>query len=80
MNTTSFLYILKNKDREEGINRGEDMPEDAILRITLSIIIATLAAIVYSLRYIVLIDRKIERIEQHIDKLIHKVVEKQKRR
>ena len=56
------------------------MLEDAILRITLSIIIATLAAIVYSLRYIVMIDRKTERIEQHIDALVHKLVGKQKKK
>lgn len=55
------------------------MAEDVILRITLSIIIATLAAIVYSLRYIVMIDRKIERIELHIDSLIHKSLNKKRR-
>jgi len=55
------------------------MAEDAILRITLSIIIATLAAIVYSLRYIVMIDKKIERIELHIDNLVHKIAGKKKK-
>ncbi len=50
------------------------MAEDLILRITLSVIIATLAAIVYCLRYIVLIDRKIERIEEHLDKIVHKTL------
>lgn len=59
--------------------RGEIMNDDVVLRITLSIIIATLAAIVYSLRYIVMIDRKIERIELHIDSLVHKMIQSKKR-
>ena len=56
------------------------MADDVILRITLSVIIATLAAIVYSLKYIVLIDRKIERIEKHIDGLVHKLMDTRKKR
>jgi len=50
------------------------MAEDLVLRVTLSVIIATLAAIVYCLRYIVLIDRKIERIEEHLDKMVHRTL------
>ncbi len=54
------------------------MVDDLILKITLSVIIATLAAIVYCLRYIVLIDRKIERIEVHLDNMVHKTLKEEK--
>ncbi len=54
------------------------MIDDLILKITLSVIIATLAAIVYCLRYIVLIDRKIERIEFHLDNIVHKTLKEEK--
>lgn len=53
--------------------------EDLILTITLCIIIGTLFAIVYCLRYIVLIDRKIENIERHLDKLVHKTLTEEKK-
>lgn len=53
------------------------MVEDIIIRITLSVIIATLFAIIYCLRYIVLIDRKIESIEEHLDKIVHKTLQEE---
>ena len=50
------------------------MAEEVLLRITLAIIIGTLAAIVYSLRVLVLVERRVARIEAHIDKMVHKLV------
>ena len=45
--------------------------------ITLSIIIGTLAAIVYSLRILVLLDRRIEKIEKHIEAMANKIVQEE---
>jgi hypothetical protein len=46
---------------------AEQLPQ--ILVVILCIIIGTLAAIVYSLRVLVLMERRVERIESHIEKL-----------
>jgi hypothetical protein len=48
--------------------------EDTLLRIVLAVIIGTLAAIVYSLRVLVLMERRVARIEQHMDNLVHKTL------
>jgi len=53
------------------------MAEEALLRITLAVIIGTLAAIVYSLRVLVLMERRVARIEEHIDHLVHKVLKEE---
>lgn len=45
--------------------------------VVLAIIIGVLAAIVYSLRVLVLMDRKIARIELHIEKMAHKMVQEE---
>ena len=45
-----------------------------VQEITLAIIIGTLAAIVYSLRILVLMERRIARIEMHIERVVDKVV------
>ncbi len=42
--------------------------------VTLAIIIGTLAAIVYSLRILVSMERRIARIELHIEKVVDKVI------
>lgn len=49
------------------------MAEEALIRITLAIIVGTLAAIVYSLRVLVLMERRVARIEEHIEGLVGKV-------
>ncbi len=41
-------------------------------------IFGLLVGIIWSLKYIVIIDRRIERIEEHLEKLLHKV-EKEER-
>jgi len=45
-------------------------PSEIILWAT---IFGLLIGIVWSLKYIVIIDRRIERIEEHLEKLIHRV-------
>ncbi|MFH2028331.1 MAG: hypothetical protein ABIJ08_04295 [Nanoarchaeota archaeon] len=48
-----------------------------IQEITLAIIIGTLAAIVYSLRILVLMERRIARIELHIERAVDKVMKEE---
>lgn len=50
------------------------MAEELLLRITLAVIIGTLFAIVYSLRILVLMERRVARIESHLDKILHKTL------
>ncbi|MEA3431024.1 MAG: hypothetical protein U9R08_07155 [Nanoarchaeota archaeon] len=48
-----------------------------IPEVTLSIIIGVLAAIVYSLRVLVLMDRKIARVENHIEKIANSILKEE---
>jgi hypothetical protein len=50
------------------------MADDALLRITLAVIIGTLAAIVYSLRILVLMERRVSRIEGHIEVMANRIL------
>ena len=52
--------------------------EDFIIRITLGVIVGTLAAIVYALRILVLVERRIANIENHMDKMLHKALKKKR--
>ena len=45
-----------------------------VQEITLAVIVGTLAAIVYSLRVLVLMERRIARIEGHIESVVNKVM------
>ena len=47
---------------------------DPITTVTLAIIIGTLAAIVYALRVLVLMERRIARIDKHIEMMAEKIV------
>lgn len=47
------------------------------IEITLAIVVGTLAAIVYSLRVLVLMERRVARIEMHIERLIDKVMKEE---
>lgn len=53
------------------------MVDDMILRVVLAVIVGTLAAIVYSIRILVLMERRVAKIEEHLDRLIHKVLQKE---
>lgn len=48
--------------------------DDVVLRITLAVIVGTLAAIVYSIRVLILMERRVARIEEHIDNIAHKIL------
>ena len=48
-----------------------------VQEITLAIIIGTLAAIVYSIRILVLMERRIARIEMHIERVVYKVIKEE---
>ena len=45
--------------------------------VTLAIIIGTLAAIAYCLRIMVLMERRIARIEMHIERVVDKVIKEE---
>ncbi|MBI4439827.1 hypothetical protein HY638_02545 [Candidatus Woesearchaeota archaeon] len=47
--------------------------------ITLAIIIGTLLAIVYSLRVLVLMERRVARIELHIERVVDKIIREELR-
>ena len=47
--------------------------------ITLAVIVGTLGAIVYSLRVLVLMERRIARIEEHIENVVGKVMQEEVR-
>jgi hypothetical protein len=48
--------------------------DDMVLRITLAVIVGTLAAIVYSIRVLILMERRVARIEEHLDNIAHKIL------
>ena len=50
------------------------MADETLMRVTLAIIIGTLAAIVYSLRILVLMERRMARVEKHIEGLATKIL------
>ena len=45
--------------------------------VILAVILGTLAAIVYSLRIMVLMERRIARIEMHIERVVDKVIKEE---
>jgi hypothetical protein len=47
---------------------------EPVLTVTLAIVIGTLAAIVYSMRILVLLERRIARIDKHIELLAMKIL------
>ena len=50
-----------------------------VQEITLAVIVGTLSAIVYSLRVLVLMERRIARIEGHIETAVNKVMREEVR-
>ncbi len=47
------------------------------IEVTLAIVVGTLAAIVYSLRVLVLMERRVARIEMHIENLVDKLMKEE---
>ena len=50
------------------------MATEQLLYVTLAIIIGTLGAIVYALRVLVLMERRVARIDKHIEMLAEKLI------
>ena len=48
-----------------------------IMNVTLAIVVGTLAAIVYSLRVLVLMERRISRIEGHVESISAKILKEE---
>jgi hypothetical protein len=51
--------------------------DDMVLRITLAVIVGTLAAIVYSIRVLILMERRVARIEEHLDNIAHRILKEE---
>ena len=45
-----------------------------VQQVTLAVIVGTLAAIVYSLRVLVLMERRVARIEMHVENVVGKIM------
>jgi hypothetical protein len=52
------------------------MPLD-MMELTLAVVVGTLAAIVYSLRVLVLMERRVARMELHLEKLVQSVLKEE---
>lgn len=51
--------------------------DDSFLAVLMAVIIATLGAIVISLRYVLIIERRMARMELHIERLVTKIVKEE---
>lgn len=48
-----------------------------VIEVTLAIVVGALAAIIYSLRVLVLMERRVARIEMHIERLVDRVIKEE---
>lgn len=55
------------------------MAMDPVTTVTLAIVVGTLAAIVYSLRILVLLERRIARIDKHIELMAMNILKDEKK-
>lgn len=55
------------------------MAEEVLVRIVLAVIVGVLFGIVYCMRVLVLMERRVARIEEHIDRIVHKVLQEEVR-
>jgi len=53
------------------------MAEEVLIRIVLAVIVGVLFGIVYCMRVLVLMERRVARIEEHIDRMVHKVLQEE---
>jgi len=53
------------------------MAEEVLVRIVLAVIVGVLFGIVYCMRVLVLMERRVGRIEEHMDRIMHKVLEEE---
>ncbi|HLC32847.1 MAG TPA: hypothetical protein VJJ82_03405 [Candidatus Nanoarchaeia archaeon] len=50
------------------------MIDDTLIRIVLAVIVGVLFGIIYCMRVLVLMERRVARIEAHIDNVAHKIL------
>ena len=53
------------------------MATDPLILVTLSVILGTLAAIVYSLRVLIILERRVARMELHLEKMAGKIIQEE---
>ena len=53
------------------------MAEEVLIRIVLAVIVGVLFGIVYCMRVLVLMERRVARIEEHMDRIVHKVLQEE---
>jgi len=53
------------------------MVDDVLVRIVLAVIVGVLFGIVYCMRVLVLMERRVARIEEHMDNIVHKVLQEE---
>jgi len=53
------------------------MAEEVLVRIVLAVIVGVLFGIVYCMRVLVLMERRVARIEEHIDRVVHKILQEE---
>jgi hypothetical protein len=52
--------------------------EEVLIRIVLAVIVGTLFGIVYCMRVLVLMERRVARIEEHIERMVERVLSEEK--
>jgi len=52
--------------------------EEVLIRIVLAVIVGTLFGIVYCMRVLVLMERRVARIEEHIERMVDRVLSEEK--
>ncbi len=57
-----------------GVRQKRFIMDDTALRLTLAVIVAMIAAMLLSMRSMIVMERRIGRIEQHIEKLVGKTL------
>lgn len=55
------------------------MADELLIRIVLAVIVGTMFGIVYCMRVLVLMERRMARIEEHMDNVVHKVLQEELR-
>jgi HAMP domain-containing protein len=53
------------------------MAEEVVIRVVLAVIVGVLFGIVYCMRVLVLMERRVARIEEHMDNIMHKVLQEE---
>lgn len=53
------------------------MADEVLIRVVLAVIVGVLFGIVYCMRVLVLMERRVARIEEHIDRVVHKLLQEE---